>query len=272
MKNLLSKVFLAGIMMLQHGCDNKKDEQTQSDYLIRLVTTEYNYQMPDTINSGFHLWRLVNNGALWHEAVIFRFTNDTSSINDYVDEVKRGIDFPSFSLDYGGPGMTLPKDSHELIMQLSPGRYGIVCTIDNHMMAGMSKEFFVQQKKDEDTTQPPHEDVILTLSDTGFHFSKTISAGKHLIKIVNAGPQYHEVDFIKLDEGKTKSDYVKWYHDSIPVPGKPVGGSLDFIPGFECWFPVNLAPGDYLLSCMVPDSATGKSHIDEGILGEFAIR
>src|SRR5216110_787983 len=110
MKDLLSKVFLAVILLLQFSCGNKKDEHAQSDYLIRLVASEYKYQMPDTISSGFHLWRLVNNGSLWHEAVIFRFTNDTSTINDYVDQVRKGIDFPSFAIDYGGPGMTLPRD------------------------------------------------------------------------------------------------------------------------------------------------------------------
>jgi len=194
-------------------------------------------------------------------------------LKEYIDSVNKGIDFPSFSTDVGGPGMTVPKDSDEVVMDLSPGKYGIVCTIDNHLMAGMSKEFYVIKKENTVSVKPPKEDLTLILSDTGFSFTRPASYGNNLVKVINNGEQYHEVDFIKLNEGNTKEDYIKWINSRAGLPPcTAVGGTLDFISGNEVWLPLNLSKGNYVLSCLVPDVHTGKSHLNMGIIGEFTIK
>lgn len=249
------------------------DEKKTSAYnLVRLTGTEFSYQMPDTIPAGYNLIRLINAGKVWHEAAIFRFISDTFAIQQYIDSVKRGIDFPSFAIDVGGPGMTMAKDSNEVLLNLESGKYGIICTIDNHLMAGMSKEFYVVNIKPT-YNEPPKEDDVLILTDTTFTFLKPVTAGEHLIKIINRGHQYHEVDFIRLNPGKTKVDYINWFHNRSKDPsGVPVGGTLDFSPGGEVWLPIKLTKGNYYLSCMVPDIVTGKAHLDMGIIGEFTIK
>jgi hypothetical protein len=249
------------------------DEKKTSAYnLVRLIGTEFSYEMPDTIPAGYNLIRLINSGKVWHEAVLFRFINDTFSIRQYIDSVKRGIDFPPFAIDVGGPGMTVANDSNEVLLNLEPGKYGIICTIDNHLMAGMRKEFYVVNKS-LTYTEPPKEDDVLTLTDTAYTFSKPLTAGEHLIKIINRGHQYHEVDFIKLNPGKTKVDYINWFHDRSKNPsGAPVGGTLDFLPGGQVWLPIKLKKGDYYLSCMIPDIVTGKTHLDIGTNGDFTIK
>jgi hypothetical protein len=85
------------------------------------------------------------------------------------------------------------------------------------MMAEMNKEFYVTNKNATHHEQPK-EDVPLTMSDTAFTFSKAVSQGMHLVKIINEGQQNHEVDFIKLNEGKTKDDYIKWFHNRNADP------------------------------------------------------
>ena len=155
----------------------KHDENKTSAYnLVRLIGTEFSYQMPDTISAGYNLIRLINSGRVWHEAAVFRFISDTFSIQRYIDSVKRGIDFPSFASDVGGPGMTVAKDSNEVLLNLESGKYGIICTIDNHLMAGMSKEFYVVNRNPT-YNKPPKEDNVLILTDTAFTFLKPVTEG-----------------------------------------------------------------------------------------------
>jgi hypothetical protein len=264
-------IVLSTVLFFILSC--RQDDKKKSPYnLVRLIATEFRYQMPDTIPSGYNVLRLVNVGKLWHEAAIFRLVSDTFSIQQYIDTVKRGIDFPSFAIDVGGPGMTVPNDSNEVLVNLQPGKYGIICTIDNHLMVGMNKEFYVVNKNSTYNVTPK-EDNVLILTDSTYKFLKPVTEGQHLIKINNRGHQYHEVDFIKLNVGKTKDDYIHWFHNrGNEPPGVPVGGTLDFIPGGELWLPINLKKGNYYLSCMVPDVVTGKAHLDIGIIDEFTIK
>jgi uncharacterized cupredoxin-like copper-binding protein len=262
-------VFLSLFVLL--GCNNNKSDLSKYN-LIRIEAHEFKYTIPDTITEGYNIFRLINHGNLIHEGLIFKFLNDSFSIAHYIDSVSAGIDFPSFSIDLGGPGMTTPYDSNEVIINLTPGKYGIVCWVDNHLMLGMNKEFFVTETS-YDRSKKPKEDLVLELSDTAFTFSKLPSKGNNLIKVINAGAENHEVDFIKLFKGVTSKEYIKWKitRDGDPK-GLPVGGSLDINPGCEIWLPMTFKEGKYLLTCVVPNKKSGKSHLEEGKFFEFEIK
>jgi uncharacterized cupredoxin-like copper-binding protein len=253
------------------GCNNNKSELSEYN-LIRIEAHEFKYTMPDTITAGYNIFRLINHGNLIHEGLIFKFLNDSFSIAHYIDSVSAGIDFPSFSIDLGGPGMTTPYDSNEVIINLTPGKYGIVCWVDNHLMLGMNKEFFVTETS-YDRSKKPKEDLVLELSDTAFTFSKLPSKGNNLIKVINVGAENHEVDFIKLFKGVTSKEYIDWKITKEGDPkGLPVGGTLDINPGYEIWLPMTFKEGKYLLTCVVPNKKSGKSHLEEGKFFEFDIQ
>jgi uncharacterized cupredoxin-like copper-binding protein len=258
------------LIFVLFGCT--KNESELSEYnVIRIEAHEFKFSMPDTIPAGYNVFRLINHGNLIHEGLIFRFTNDSFTIKSYIDSVTAGIDFPSFSLDLGGPGMTTPYDSNEVIINLTPGKYGIVCWVDNHLMLGMNKEFFVTETRSE-SSKKPKEDLVLKLSDTAFTFSKLPLKGNNLIKVINVGTENHEVDFIKLFKEVTSKEYIKWKitRDGDPK-GLPVGGTLDINPGYEIWLPMTFKEGKYLLTCVVPNKKSGKSHLEEGKFFEFEI-
>jgi hypothetical protein len=235
-KTSLLKLFILIVVVL-FGC-TKKESETSEYRIIRIEAHEFKFNMPDTISAGYNVFRLINHGNLIHEGLIFRFTNDSFTIKSYIDSVAAGIDFPSFSLDLGGPGMTTPYDSNEVIINLTPGKYGIVCWVDNHLMLGMNKDFFVTETSSE-SSKKPKEDLVLELSDTAFTFSKLPLKGNNLIKVINVGAENHEVDFIKLFKGVTSKEYIQWKitRDGDPK-GLPVGGSLDINPGYEIWLPI----------------------------------
>jgi len=72
-------MFYLGILFFIFGfilCNKNRMPYT----LVRINATEFKYQMPDTLASGYNLIRLINTGKLWHEAAIFKFANDEFSI------------------------------------------------------------------------------------------------------------------------------------------------------------------------------------------------
>lgn len=259
------------LIVVLFGCT--KNESELSEYnIIRIEAHEFKFTMPDTISAGYNIFRLINHGNLIHEGLIFKFLNDSFSINNYIDSVSAGIDFPSFGIDLGGPGMTTPYDSNEVIINLTPGKYGIVCWVDNHLMLGMNKEFLVKETSYE-SSKKPKEDLVLKLSDTAFTFSKLPLKGDNLIKVINVGAENHEVDFIKLFKDRTSKEYINWKITGEGDPiGLPVGGTLDINPGYEIWLPMTFKEGKYLLTCVVPNFKSGKSHLEEGKFFEFEIK
>ncbi len=50
-----------------------------------------------------------------------------------------------------------------------------------------------------------------------------------------------------------------------------MGGTLDINPGYEIWLPMTFKEGKYLLTCVVPNKKSGKSHLEEGKFFEFEI-
>jgi hypothetical protein len=54
-------------------------------------------------------------------------------------------------------------------------------------------------------------------------------------------------------------------------PTRPVGGFIGPSPGQHGWFHITLVPGNYLLTCYVPDAQDGKPHIAHGMIKEITV-
>jgi len=92
------------------------------------------------------------------------------------------------------------------------------------------------------------------------------------VKVVNNGPQVHEVVVIKLDSAKTVDDFVKFGQTyQGKAPGETMGGIAGVRPGDTHYFDVDLTPGNYLLVCFVPDAKDGKPHLVHGMMQPFTI-
>jgi len=120
--------------------------------------------------------------------------------------------------------------------------------------------------------------VTITESDYKFDIPANITAGNHTFKIVNSGPQPHEVEIIRLAPGKTMKDFgefmAKAYADKVdgPPPGDGLGGITAMIPGGTEYFTANMTPGNYVMICFVPDMKDGKPHADHGMVKEFTVK
>lgn len=250
------------------------DASTPDAPLFRVETRDHAFHAPGRAPAGLVRVRLVNRGAAWHEALIVRLEGEARRAATYVDSVRAGADFPGFATDLGGPGLTVPGDSTDLLVRLVPGRYALVCWFGDHVKLGMVHDFeVVPDPQGAPAAAEPAADVVVTMSDYAFRLSRPVTAGRHVMRVENRGPQPHELDFFRLLPGRTARDYLAWSAGGRkgPPPGLPIGGTLDFLPGHRVWLPVAFEPGRHFAVCHVPDAKDGRPHHDRGMVLEFDV-
>lgn len=78
---------------------------------------------------------------------------------------------------------------------------------------------------------------------------------------------------MKLAEGKTIDDVMAWAKDPTTAPPfMNVGGFQGINPGATGWMELDLAAGEYIAICHIPDPATGKAHEELGMVLPFTVK
>jgi uncharacterized cupredoxin-like copper-binding protein len=238
---------------------------------LRIEAFEYGYEHADTVPSGLTRVRLVNRGGEWHEALLARLADARAFAADYADSARAGVDFPAFARGFGGPSLTVPDDSTDIIINLIPGRYAIVCWFKGHLLSGMISDVLVVDHRATDQ-RLPQEATTLTMLDYAFALSAPLAAGRNVIRVENRGAEIHEVDVFRLNAGISSDALVAWQagDQEGEAPGVPVGGTLDVEPGDQVWVEVDLEPGRYVLICTVP-APDGQPHAHKGMVLEVEV-
>jgi hypothetical protein len=243
-----------------------------------ITARDFTFELPDTIMAGLTRIRLVNEGPALHHAQLLKF-NEGKSLADLEAAMKAGPGpTPSWLEEVGGPNPPEPGMETNTTQNLEPGNYAVVCFVDlpdkvPHIMKGMAKPFVVVTPAAAAAPAPePVPTVTMTLADYAFQLSAPLTAGKHTVRIDNAGPQTHEVAILKLKPGKTMEDFQKWgetYQGEQPVT--ILGGIAGIKTGGRAWFDVDLTAGDYILICFVSDAKDQKPHFMHGMVQQFTI-
>ena len=99
-----------------------------------------------------------------------------------------------------------------------------------------------------------------------------MKAGKQIWSVTNKGQQLHEINLMKLSTGKTIDDVMAWVMQPAgPPPFMNVGGFQGINPGATGWMELDLAAGEYIAICHIPDPATGKAHEQLGMVLPFTV-
>jgi uncharacterized cupredoxin-like copper-binding protein len=109
--------------------------------------------------------------------------------------------------------------------------------------------------------------VVFIAKDYQFTGPDRIAAGMTTIQIVNKGQDVHHIQLLKLLQGKTAADFraaIAADPTRLPTWIKFVGGPNAIVPGSEAVATMNLAAGDYLLVCLIPDKK-GVLHVALGM-------
>jgi uncharacterized cupredoxin-like copper-binding protein len=244
---------------------------------VTITATDYAFAAPDTIVAGLTTFKLVNAGREPHQAVVAGATGKT------FEELEAALlreGFPDWITLPGGPGNVIAGDSSIITTSLTPGDYLLLCFIPSpdgkpHSMKGMYRRFVVTPAPPGTlVAAEPNADITLRLSDYAFALSAPLTAGTHVIRVENHGPQLHEITLERLAPGKTVADFQNWAANGMrgSPPVEPAGGFAGPSNGKVGWLTVTLKPGNYLLNCYVPDAKDGKPHFTHGMVEQITVQ
>ncbi|HJU90023.1 MAG TPA: hypothetical protein VJ672_11555 [Gemmatimonadaceae bacterium] len=115
--------------------------------------------------------------------------------------------------------------------------------------------------------------VTITARDYAFEAPDTIQAGTTTFQLDNKGPEFHHIWLVRLDEGKTFADFsaaMSAGAHGMPSWAVDVGGPQPATPGTITNASVDLAPGNYLILCVIP-SKDGKPHVMKGMVRPLTV-
>ena len=271
-------VLLSSLVLLACSSGEKKAADSSSaaapaQNWATIMAQEFTFEAPDTLPAGFTRVNLMNHGVEPHHMVVVRL--DSGHVVGELLQSVSAEKVPNWATLLGGPNATMPGSTSETLIELTPGNYAILCVISStdgtpHVAKGMVRQLTV--KNAAAATVPLNADIELTLTDYAFKTSIPITAGPHVIRVVNAAEQPHEVTLVKLNPGKTIQDFVRWAAKPTgPAPGAWFGGSTPQSKGVTSYIVTDFTPGDYGFICFMPDAKDGKSHHLHGMIDQFKV-
>lgn len=231
---------------------------------ITITARDYSFDAPDVVSAGPVSFVLQNEGQEEHHAQFVRL-NDGVTLEQFGAALRQGppAAFPLVTFR-GGPSVTRPgQTSFAVTLDLEPGTYMMLCFIESpdgvpHLAKGMVRPF---------TVAPP---LTVTLRDFAFEVPE-IRAGVQTLRVVNQGPQPHEMVIARVPADVTPEQIAAALQSPEappPFPMENLSGMQALTAGLSGWVTVDFTPGTYVLLCFVPDPATGLPHL---ALGMYAV-
>ncbi|MFZ5884209.1 MAG: hypothetical protein ACOYYI_10560 [Chloroflexota bacterium] len=246
---------------------------------IKVDAADYSYTAPETVTAGWTRVILTNTGTEPHHVQFLRL-NDGVTVQQFEEALKQG-EGPALALtqQVGGVGAVHPGGTASAVINLTAGEYVILCFIPSpsdgmaHLAKGMIKSLKVEAGAA--SASEPQADLSVNLKDFTFDMPDSLPAGKVTIQITNDGPEPHEFNILKLEEGKTAADVMAFLSGETggPPPFAPVGGANGIDAGVTEYAELDLAPGTYVAICNIPSpKAEGHPHFTLGMIKEFTVK
>lgn len=269
------------------------------DGVVRIVATDFAFEAPAEVPSGWTTLELSNEGEQEH-FVIFWKMPEGLGMTDYQTGVvaafaAAGAQYDAGEIDRGeafamigsmlpewypgvqpasGVGLTSPGRIARTSVNFEPGTYVMECYVKTpegvyHTMLGMLREITVTD--DPSGNGPPEPDVLLSISNDAIEVEGALTAGQHVVGVdVMENPEgllKHDIHLIRLDNEATVADVVTWFDfmDELmaPAPVAFLGGAEDMPAGERAFIEVDLRPGRHAF--------ISESYGGQGIVHEFTI-
>ncbi len=121
------------------------------------------------------------------------------------------------------------------------------------------------------SSSPPPNTITLVAKEDQFQAPSTAPAGATRITLENQGTQVHHAVFVRLDRGKTLTDFVAAMKtEHAPAWATFVGGPDAAVPGGRSQATIDLPAGRYLIVCMIPN-AEGVPHMMMGMMKALTV-
>ncbi len=223
--------------------------------------------MPDTITAGWQRVRVTETGAT-HIVVFFRLPAESSdsSIQQFLNALDSTANTPAPAVALGGPEIGTVGD---VVLQITPGRYVVACVArrdanHRHASAGEARTVIAMDVADGVVRSNPVPTVQVDMIDFAYTGQQTWPSGPQLIRVVNNGTQDHQLRIARVADGVTLRQIMEADDPTSMITG--VAGVARMSAGQEARLPVDLAPGNYLLSCLVADPKSLRPHVELGMV------
>jgi uncharacterized cupredoxin-like copper-binding protein len=245
---------------------------------IKVDATDYSYTAPAKVDTGWVRVTLTNSGVEPHHVQFLRL-NDGVTAAQFEETLSQDAG-PALAMtsEVGGVGAVYPGGTASVVINLPAGEYVILCFIPSpsdgvgHHAKGMIKSLTVSAG--DNIAAEPKSDLSIHLKDYSFDMPASLAAGKLTVKVTNDGPESHEINIMKLEEGKTAQDVLAFLNGEAggPPPFVPVGGMNGLSVGFTGYAELDLAPGAYVAICNIHSPiAEGHPHFMLGMIKEFTV-
>lgn len=293
-------VYILPLFFIIQSCKTDKEQtktkiiEVKNENVIEIITENMDFQMPDTIPSGWNTFRYKNLSPQTHFFLIDKYPEGKTSkdAEELVapvfesamklitkGETEKGYaefaNLPEWFNEVvfvGGSGLLSPNQVGETTLNLKPGKYVIECYVKMsngmfHTSMGMTKDIVVTTT--DSGNKALKSDIDITISSTdGIVFNDSITSGKHIFSVYYKDQTVHEnfvghdINLVKLDENANLKDLESWMNWANPkglIEPSPLyitflGGVNDLPEGDIGYFSVNLEIGNYVLISEVPNS------------------
>lgn len=294
-------VLLCCIPIIQSCKSEKKqteiitvDEEIEN--VVEIVTTNMDFQMPDSISSGWNTFRYKNLSPQTHFFLVDKYpegktSEDTEklvapvfdSAMKLIMEGKTDEGYAEFAklpewfadvIFLGGSGLLSPGQHGETTMKLDPGNYIIECYVKMsngvfHTSMGMTKDLVVTETNSGNEELKAEIEVSIS-STAGIEFNDTIATGKRIFsvyykdQIAHENFVGHDINLVKLADNADLENLENWMNwadpngliEPAPSDATFLGGVNDMPAGSKGYFTANMVPGRYALISEVPNTTS----------------
>ena len=266
---------LLGLLVLA-GCAPTPEAGPPVPQSAVYTATDFAFTGPDTLTPGMTTIQLVNQGTQPHHLIMARLDEGKTAEDMVAMFQANPADIPTWVTWRGASGGIAPGNSSTTTADLPAGSYVLICFVPDmadgapHFTKGMLKTVVVAGEPN--MAPAPVAHLEIHLKDFTFA-APELTAGEHVIKVINDGPQVHELELIRLNDGVTAEQYLAAMaaNPAGPPQGTSLGGSGALSMGLDNYWQVTLTPGNYLFVCFVPDPADGAPHVMKGMTKAFTV-
>ena len=226
---------------------------------------------PDSIGPGWLRLRVEEDGA-GHIIVLFRLRDGDTDPAALLQALDTARSTPILATALGGPEV---GDTGEVVMQVTPGRYLIGCVKQGpdgrrHAGRGEAKLLVVTETPIATGRRAaPVATQQLQMTDFAYSGPERWSAAPQMLHVTNGGRQDHQLRIVRLRPGSSLRDWMN--ADDPDQHATAVAGLARLGPGAEAYLPVELPAGGYVIYCLIPDPASGRPHVELGMLKAIQI-
>lgn len=280
----------------EDSLNQNEDASTIKDSInvVEVVTNTMDFQIPDTLKSGWTTFKYKNKSKETHFFIFEKMPEGITMenyenelvppfkaafnhlLNDETEKAMQEFEkIPAWWNDVklgGGVGLISPKSVAESTIYMRPGTYIMECYIRMpngmpHAFYGMMKEILVTDEKN-NNKEPFSNHQISISSEEGITFQDSLKAGEYQLAVTfKDQKQYetllgHDINLVRLDTISRLDTLSNWidaanikaFRTPIPEGLTFLGGVEDLEEGETGYFKTMLNKGTYVLISEIPNA------------------